>query len=253
MTQTLPGRCPHPAPSPGHRLLAPGAGFCYAFAQVRVGVHGDTWIVQLELLSTSRDPPQAESSACSRPTLTFTAPGAGTHAGRGFGRRTDAQVAFGEAPGGRHLLCTAFWYSCDPLSASEPPSPGFRDPRVSVACGTACEPGWCRPGFPAARVRISPGAPGSLLHTFAAHLLVSRRGGTKTNHIHGLIWPGTENAGTAYPDAYTHPLPVRCRKLAGVRGEQAGDCAPRGVLRRQAGSGFPEGGSSARVWVRAPG
>lgn len=57
MTQTLPGRGPHPAPSPGHRLLAPGAGFCYAFAQVHVGVHGDTWIVQLELLSTSRDPP----------------------------------------------------------------------------------------------------------------------------------------------------------------------------------------------------
>lgn len=83
-------------------------------------------------------------------------------------------------------------------------------------------------------------------------LLVSRRGGTKTNHTHGLIWPGTE-AGTAYPDAYTHPLPVCCRKLEGFRGEQAGDCAPRGVLRSQAGSGFPEGGSSARVWVRAPG
>lgn len=251
VTQTLPGRGLHPAPSPGRGLLAPGAGFCSAFSQVRVGVHRDTWIVHLESLSTRRDPPQGKSSLGP---VTFRAPGAGTHAGRGFGRRTRARVTFGEALGGRPLLCAAFWGSRDLLSASEPPSPGLRDPPGSVACGTVSEPDWCRPGTPAARVRLSPGAPGSLLHTFAAHLLVGRRGG----------W-GHKDESRARTDLARdrtgwHRLPGRKHASAtGLfqeaggrpRGAGGGLCAPR----RWGEPGWvwvPRGRVEARVRFRAP-
>lgn len=85
MTQTLPGRGAHPAPSlPWPPPAAPQRWFLF-LAQVRVGVHGDTWIVHSELLSTLRHRPRAESSLGP---VSPMAPRVWTHSGRVLGQRT---------------------------------------------------------------------------------------------------------------------------------------------------------------------
>lgn len=161
-TKTPPGRGPHPAPSPGHHLLAWGTGFCSGFAQVSAGVLGDTWVRHTELLSERRT--RLRPRLLSGPRL-LQLQGGGPPVGQaGFpGAPIHCKGPWLRAPYARqlsssgHSLCAAFRCSCDTLSASEPmplPCPQG-DPRLSVSCVTARERGWRRPGSLATRGRTS--------------------------------------------------------------------------------------------------